>query len=319
MTAQVSRNKSTNVRSLPTGLKAARAGLRVLAPHAPNLAARVAEHFFLTARRHPRPHWEEVALASAIEGSIAHDGGSVPTWTWTPEVADLLEEAPKTVLLVHGWEGRGSQLAHFVAPLLARGLRVVAFDAPGHGDSSLARASLVEHARAIRSVADVIGPVHALIGHSVGGASALLATRFGLKAGRFALIAPPTDPGQFAATFARALGLGDSLKAAMIARLEARYAIRFDELDVRSDAARLEAPMLVVHDKDDRVVRFEQGQTLANAAPRGEIVETSGLGHVAILRDGTVVDSVTQFVSEGASANFSETIDGELFFRESRW
>ena len=43
--------------------------------------------------------------------------------------------AGPVVYLVHGWGGRGSQLASFVEPLLAGGFRVVMFDAPAHGDS----------------------------------------------------------------------------------------------------------------------------------------------------------------------------------------
>jgi len=40
------------------------------------------------------------------------------------------------VLLVHGWGGRGAQLASFVEPLVARGFSVLTFDAPGHGASA---------------------------------------------------------------------------------------------------------------------------------------------------------------------------------------
>src|SRR5262249_1618913 len=151
-------------------------------------------------------------------------------------------KTPRTVLLVHGWEGRGSQLAAFVPALLDRGVRVVTFDAPGHGDATLPRASLVEHARAIETIANAFGPFHAIIGHSVGGAATLPATRFGLTAGRLVLLAPPSTPAHFASTFADALGLERDLLRAMIARLEARYEMRFDDLDVTADAKRLTVP-----------------------------------------------------------------------------
>jgi pimeloyl-ACP methyl ester carboxylesterase len=224
------------------------------------------------------------------------------------------------VVLVHGWEGRGSQLAAFVPELLARGFRVVAFDAPGHGDSPLPRASVVEHARALAAVTDAIGPVHAVVGHSVGGAATLLATRFGLHAERIALVAPPTTPAQFAATFARTLGLDESLERAMIARVEARYDLRFDELDVRFDAERLHVPLLVVHDREDPIVPFENGKHLATDAPHGELVEVTGLGHRAILRAPRVIDTIARFVDSGARApGFAETLDGELFLRDTRW
>ncbi|MBX3261464.1 MAG: alpha/beta fold hydrolase [Labilithrix sp.] len=316
-------NKSTIVRtkmSSSMGLRAVRAGLRVLSPRAPTLAARWAEQLFLTARRHERPSWEAAALASARAGRIRHEGGFVPTWTWTPPGARGSLEAPPTAILVHGWEGRGSQLAAFVPALVAQGLRVATFDAPGHGDSPLRRASLVEHARALVSVGRAFGPARAVVGHSVGGAAILLATRLGLQAERVALVAPPTTPAAFAATFARTLGLDESLEAAMIARVEARYGLRFEDLDVRADAARLRAPLLVVHDRDDPVVAFEGGRLIARAAPRGELVAVTGLGHRAILRAPNVIAAVTEFAGAPAPApTFAETIDGELYLRDTRW
>jgi len=320
MTQELRLDKSTIVRPASVAFRATRAGLRALSPHAPALAARWAERLFLTARRHERPSWEAEAVASASASRVEHAGAWLPTWTWTPPAAKASFHVPRTVILMHGWEGRGSQLAAFVPELLARGLRVVAFDAPGHGDSPLPRASLVEHARALCAVGRSVGPAHAVIGHSVGGAAALLATRFGLEVERLALLCPPTAPADFAATFARVLDLDESVKGAMIARLEARYDLRFDELDVRLDAERLHAPLLVVHDRDDPVVRFEHGAELARTAPRGELVEVTGLGHRALLRAPHVVSKVVSFVAAGTpEPSFAATIDGELFLRDTRW
>ena len=319
-------NKSTNGRTKSAALRVTRAGFRVLSPHAPALAARWAERLFLTARRHERPSWEAEALSSATVDRLPHEGKWLPTWTWTPamtsdgpEATGATLEAPPTVVLVHGWEGRGSQLAAFVPALLDRGFRVVTFDAPGHGDSPLARASLVEHARALCSLGRALGPVHAVIGHSVGGAATLFATRYGFLADRLALVAPPTTPASFAAVFAQTLGLAPQIEAAMVARLEARYDIRFAELDVRADAARLHQPMLVVHDHDDPIVPFASGKAIADTAPRGRLLAVSALGHRAILRAPSVIDAVTRFVDEEPTASFARTLDGELFMRDMRW
>ncbi len=318
MTSEMHPNKRTTVRAQPVSLRAARMGLRVLSPHAPELAARWAERLFLTARRHERPFWEVEALASAKLDRIPHEGRWLPTWTWSPDATTSLDPV-KTVVLVHGWEGRGSQLAAFVPELVARGFRVVAFDAPGHGDSPFARASLVEHARALCSVGKALGPIHGVVGHSVGGAATLLATRFGFHVERLALVAPPTAPAQFATAFARMLELEASVKQAMIARLEARYELRFDELDVRMDAQRLHTPILVVHDQDDPVVAFENGRQLAEVAPRGELVTVTGLGHRAILRAPPVIDAVARHLDEDGEPTFARTLDGELFMRDTRW
>ena len=310
----------TNVRScmrrsedLPLAVRATRAGFRVIGPYAPALASRYAERLFLTPRRHRRPAWEEQALATAERFAVPHDGRMLPAWRWGAGAA--------TVLLVHGWEGRGSQLARLAEPLVSRGLSVVTFDVPGHGDAPRGLASVVEHARAIGSVAAHLGALHAIVGHSVGGAASLFATRLGVHAERLALVAPPVSPARFAAGFGTMLGLDASLQRRMLARLERRFGLRMEELDVRSDAARWPRPLLVVHDVGDRVVPFSDGESIARAAPAGRLVPTHGLGHQRVLHAPEVLDAVVAFVAEGApaEASFRESIDGELFFRDLRW
>lgn len=293
--------------------------LRILGPRAPSLAARWAEELFLTARRRPRPAKEAELLASAERTRVPYGGAHLPVWAWTPAGAD--DRAP-TAVLVHGWESRGSQLGGFVEPLLERGLRVVAFDAPGHGDAPLRRASVVEHARALVAVAEDVasGRVHAIVGHSVGGAAALLATRLGLRARRLALVAPPTSPARFAAGFAKMLGLDERVHAAMLLRLEARYGITIADLDVRRDAARLATPLLVVHDEEDGIVPWSDGAAIAGAAKYGKLVTTHGLGHNRVLEASPIVEQVVAFAAEGAHGpDFEETLEGELFARDARW
>ena len=321
MSGSAGSKNSTNVRSTNTTLEATKAGLRWLTPRAPSLAAMWAERLFLTARRHERPFWEKTVLEGARRARVDYDGTWLPAWIWKPAGAARSRtfDTTKTVLLVHGWEGRGSQLATFVAPLLAQGLRVITFDAPGHGDTKLGRASVIDHARAVAAVAKQLGPIHAVIGHSVGGAAALLATRFGLEAERFALISPPRTPADFVQVFSRVLGLEAGVRDAMVARVEQRFGVRVADLDVEKDAASLHAPLLVVHDREDRVVRPANGKRLADIAPFGMFMETSGLGHNAILRAPEVIETVTSFVSAGSTPTFAETLDGELFLRDTRW
>src|SRR6266850_406294 len=92
--------------------------------------------------------------------AIVRDGDSaVTTWTWG--------HGP-VVLLVHGWGGRGAQLASFVGPLVANGHSVVTFDAPGHGTSPQARSSIVAFLAAIQAIDRTRGPVRGIVAHSIG-------------------------------------------------------------------------------------------------------------------------------------------------------
>ncbi len=88
-----------------------------------------------------------------------------------------------TVVLVHGWGSRASRLGALAVALVEAGFRVVAFDAPAHGESTGRFASLPEFARALVDVAEAAGPIHGLVGHSLGGAAVAMAMRQGWPPG----------------------------------------------------------------------------------------------------------------------------------------
>ncbi len=280
-------DKRTNVRALLPALRASRVGLKLLSATAPAIASRVAERLFFTARRHPRPAWEHELLDRARRIFVAYEDGFLPVWSWG--------EGP-AVLLVHGWEGRGTQLGGFVEPLVEAGFRVVTFDGPGHGDAQPRRASLPDMAFAIRAVVDAVGPLHALIAHSMGALATTLALSRGVSARRVVFFAPATDPREYARGFARVLGLPERVRRGMVERIESRFDLRFDELYAPALAEKLEVPLRVIHDEADKEVPLASGQALADAWPRASLTVTHGLGHRRILREPDVIAEAVAFV-----------------------
>lgn len=78
-------------------------------------------------------------------------------------------------------------MGRMVGPLVSAGFKVVAFDAPAHGESSGRTTDLVESASAIAAVAAHTGPLHAVLAHSFGASMALYAQRdWGVQAPRMA-------------------------------------------------------------------------------------------------------------------------------------
>src|SRR5262249_61949444 len=101
--------------------------------------------------------------ATAGRTMVRGGGSPVTTWTWG--------HGP-VVVLVHGWAGRGAQLAGFVDPLVAQGCSVVTFDAPGHGTSPEEQSSIVAFVDAIRAIDRTLGPIEGVIAHSIGAGAA---------------------------------------------------------------------------------------------------------------------------------------------------
>jgi pimeloyl-ACP methyl ester carboxylesterase len=277
---------STNVRS-PVA-PSLRAGVAALSAVAPALAARAGERLFLTPPSPAQPKREREALARWERFSVPFRGDSLAAWR---------HGSGPVVLLVHGWGGRGGQLAQFAPALVASGCTAVTFDAPAHGSSPGRLASVVLFADALATVARATD-ARAVIGHSIGGAATALAVVRGLAIQSAVLIGAPRTPVTFFQAFADALRLSPSLRAAVRARVERRVGARFEQLDFTAVAPRGDAPpLLVVHDRSDAEVPFEASSAITDAWPGARRLATAGLGHRRILRDAGVIEEAVSFVT----------------------
>jgi pimeloyl-ACP methyl ester carboxylesterase len=306
---------STNVRSMTASDRGRRRVLGLVAGVAPALAARWAIRLFCTPPRHEPTAREREALTTARPMAVRVGDRRIQAWVWGDGPA---------VLLVHGWGGRGTQLAAFVPPLVAAGRSVVAFDAPAHGASAGRRASLLDFRDAVRAVAARAAPVHGVIAHSLGAAATTLALGDGLAIGRVVFLAPAADPVAYFRRFLRALGLPPAAHPAVEAAFERRYLFRWRNLSVPALARTLTAPLLIVHDRLDREVVWEDGAAIAAAWPGALLHTTDGLGHRKILRDASVIVRAIAFLAEGAEparGGFApaDALERELFDREARW
>jgi pimeloyl-ACP methyl ester carboxylesterase len=188
----------------------------------------------------------------------------------------------------------------FVAPLAARGFRVVWFDQPGHGESGKGPVGLPDFVRTIEAIDRLHGPFHAAIGHSLGAAALGIALRRGTRFDRIIFVSSPASMTEYAKTFARVLGIAPWVRERMRLRLERRYGMPFAEIDRIDDLARLTLPALFVHDAGDREVAFENAQRLSGLMPNARVLRTYGLGHRRLLREPGVVAAISDFVKGGS-------------------
>lgn len=290
LTHELTQN-STTVRAAaaPLPWRLLQAALGAVSRISPPFAALLAERLFLTPRRHPRPAHERAGLRGARAFEVPAEDGALRAWEWGTE-------GPR-VLLVHGWEGRGTQLIALVEPLVARGFRVVTFDMPGHGDSPGSLSSFFHFARSMARVAEAVGPLHAIIAHSMGGASTAWALRTSPRPKRLVMIAPPVDIRDFTGPASNALGLNEAATLELERRLGRRFGVPLT--DVRADLVlpQMTTPLLVVHDENDREVPITSGELVARAWPGAILERTRGLGHRRILRDRAVIERVTAFAT----------------------
>jgi len=260
----------------------------VLGRIAPGLAARAAAELLTRPRGRNAPQPWELEPPAIEPRELQLDGG-----LW----AMAWGEGGPTVLAQHGWRGRPGQFGRMAAALVARGYRFVALDAPGHGRSSGKRATPRLLADSILTAASSLPPVHAVIGHSLGGAGAAISIELGLATRRLVMMGSPSRPSRFIADYAQKMGLSGAARAELLRWFDAhagRPAAQLDPVSLRLPEG---LEVLVVHDRHDDVVPVSEAMLLERAWPAARFLYTTGLGHRELLADPGVIDTIAEFVS----------------------
>lgn len=272
------------------GLFAVRAMFRALSAIAPSAAAAWAARLITKPPRFA-PTQQEIWVRGFARIAPLHTAvGRIQTYTWGNGPA---------VLVAHAWGGRGTQFYEFVAPLVEAGYRVVAFDAPAHGESSGNSADMMSYASVITTVARSLGHVHAIVGHSFGAACTLLAMRdWGLSAHKLVTIGAINHFLYSVDGFAEWMGASPHVVARALAMFEERHnhRLQWSRLSVAEMLRFNRTSTLVIHDEDDHEVPRSHALELQAAAPNARLLLTRGLGHRRILKSPLVIDSVIEFL-----------------------
>ncbi len=276
---------------MPLTLRIMRLYFSIVGRLLPQIAARKAYKLWFQTRRFNEPQRETRWLASAKQDVIVHRYGPLSVSQWG-------EEGP-TVLLIHGWNGRGSQMGAFAAPLVEAGYRVVTYDLPAHGRSPGNNTNVLKAIETLVAVAGIYGPIHGIVSHSFGGMVTTLAIKEGLAVNRVVLIGTPGSLQWLYEQFVSYLAIPKST----LVRLN-RMIVRDFGADIWNrisliDASReLTAPALIIHDEFDLDVEWREAENIAKSWRGARFMKTSGLGHRRILRAQEVVAAVVGFMGE---------------------
>lgn len=250
---------------------------------APRLVAKKMRKVFMSPRNLPPRDWELPLLASS-ERITLRFGLSALRWGKGP-----------AVLLMHGWEGRPTQFAALIDALVEAGYTVVALDGPAHGRSPGREANVFSFARAILEAAAELPPLQAVIGHSMGGASAMLAVQLGLRTETLVSIAAPARILGVLRGFARMMGLPPRARSAFILQVEQDVGMQASKMDVAQ--YQLDIPGLIVHAEDDTSVLVGESQLIHEAWFDSRLLRLPQGGHQRVLADPRVIDGVLSLLA----------------------
>lgn len=215
--------------------------------------------------------------------TLTSRGRELPVWDIKGD-----DPAGPPVILTHGWGNSRYDALLRLAPFLPRVSRVIMWDQPGHGDApgtcdlgvgeAQDLAALIERIDADRVV---------LFGWSLGAGVSIAAAAS--KPERIVAVLAQA-PYRLAYTPAKgvlseaALPWRATLWPAMmliglVRRRKLTWAGQWPCFDRAAYAAKLNAPLLVIHGEQDRVCPLEDGRSIAESAPDGRLVVLPGAAH----------------------------------------
>lgn len=243
-----------------------------------------------TPQHFPMPEIEVLASKSAAADYITFDDVKIRIWSWG---------SGPTVLFIHGWAGRGTQVYSYINELNKAGFKVVGLDLPAHGQSTGKSVNYTQMSKVIASVLQNTDNLHSIITHSFGGLVFASVYNDLLPLKKIVFICPPASFETSLNFLRNTMPFSATINDEIVNEVRKSYTNdQFERLNTVKNAARIAQPVLIVHDRDDHVVPIQDGEEIAKAAKNSVVRVSNGLGHRKILHDKDTVNDIVRFIVE---------------------
>jgi pimeloyl-ACP methyl ester carboxylesterase len=273
-----------------------RTKFKTISKLAPAIAGRMAFELFCT----PYPKYKKRKAPAIFHHAtkrtvVLTDQTKIHGFEWLPSKPN-----DQTVLIAHGYASYAYKFEHYIAPLLKMGYRVLAFDAPAHGQSEGKHIHVVVYQEAIQKIMEQAGPIHHFIGHSLGALTlSMIAEKIDqAEARKFVLIAPATKTTTTFANFFKMMHLNEVTKAAFLQDVSNRTSHSVDHFAADRALTNYKGPILWVHDEKDMVCPYEDIINFKENAPSNiKFLITNGLGHNKVYKTAEIMDQIMTFLT----------------------
>ncbi|MEK6452116.1 MULTISPECIES: alpha/beta hydrolase [unclassified Myroides] len=260
-----------------------------------NLATRFAQNLFITPLKFKPPKREKEMLDKSVVTEIAVPKLKKDIFVYQ---YGTNKAATKKALLIHGWNGRGTQLITIANMLMRQGYDIVSFDAPGHGKSPKTKTNMTEFIASAFEVEKQFGPFDLVIGHSLGGMTTMNALKDGFKAKKAVIIGSGDVVEDVIDDFVEQIKLKPVISKLIKQRFEKQFNQTMESYCVHNAAKTIKIPLLIIHDEDDLDVPVKAAYQIKKNAVDAQLMVTQTLGHRKILGDKKVIERIKDFIQD---------------------
>ncbi len=252
----------------------------------PYLAAKLALKLFTHPRRKSRSDAEMEFLATGKHITF-QSLRKARTWGKGP-----------IIWLLHGWESRGSTFYKLIPQLIDAGYQVIAWDAPAHGDSpgDATHVPNYAHSLSIDMNENLFDEPVAIIGHSFGGAALAVLSKIHKMPAKVIIVSSPTRVTGVFSRFTKMIKLGDKAIEHFVALSEKGSGYTLADASLISNDISQLSDVLIIHDKGDGVIPYDDFEILQAAWQSGQFITTEKLGHRMTIKDPKILDTIVGFI-----------------------
>lgn len=252
----------------------------------PKLAGKQLFYFFCIPFKAKLKPKQQQYLDTASTKSLQVDGKKIVCYSWGT--------GSKTILFVHGWQSHSYRWKNYIEKIDKDAYKVVAFDAPGHGNSEGLYSNVPLYEKALKEVVKVYGIPSTIVAHSIGAFSSMyFLQKNNFTIDRFISLATPFSAVEFLEFFQSELNISDKGIKNMKIYFTNYAGQSPEDFSIIAFAKSFATPSLLIHDKSDESTPFTNSQALSEVLEGSELMITEGFGHK--LKSKEVIEKVIEF------------------------
>ena len=263
-------------------------GINIIGIFNSKRAAKIAMRLFSTPLKgKTRPH-ELNYLKKATIQNYNYNNLTIKTYTW--------QGNKETILLVHGWESNAFRWQELINLLKPLHYNIVAIDAPAHGSSQGKKFNAIMYADCINIIANKIKASY-IIGHSIGGMSTVFAMCNAPipSVKKIILLGAPSNFMGIFKRYTHLMRYSNKVKVAITKNIIKTFGHPPKHFSSALYSKQLKCDGLIVHDKQDRIIPYQDALDFKAHFTNAKLISTTGLGHA--LKSNRIYNQIISFLN----------------------